>query len=412
MRLEFGEWAQRPVVKIVTVAAVLLVMLVIDRQIVRFNGDMLNRDFFLLWAGGRGLLEGVDIYDSAVWADLHVRYGSQWLENRIFTYPLPAAFLFLPLALLPVALAATVWELFSQVMLVASVVALLAGLGSRRSLAVLLLPLVLLSRPAIIISTSGQFSAVWPFSLCLFYFFARRGRYALAGGVLTLLLLKPSLPLLILPVALVWLLARRAWKGVLAFSVVSLGGLGLSLILEPGWLGQWVPFLFVKGDRITPMVPTLWGLAYDLLAQRLPGSAWLVVFAVTVGLSIAACAWWLARTRDLRAPALWLACAVCLSIAASPYAWPYDQVLLLFPLGVVLVMAEEMSGARRILAWAGAIGVMDVLPYACLVVAERRGTDTLSALLPLAMLLLLVGVAHWSSKGPREPIPSDPGGAV
>jgi hypothetical protein len=410
MRLEFGGWAQKPIVKIVIVAAVLVLMLVIDRQIVRFNGDMLNRDFFLLWAGGRGLLEGVHIYDSAVWADLHARYDSQWLENRIFTYPLPTAFLFLPLALLPVPLAATVWELLSQVMLVASVVVLFAGLGGKRASAVV--PLVLLSRPAIIISTSGQFSAVWPFSLCLFYFLARRGRYALAGSALTLLLLKPSLPLLILPVALAWLLARRAWKGLLAFSVVSLGGLGLSLVVEPGWLGQWVPFLFVKGDRITPMVPTLWGLAYDLLAQRLPGNAWLLAFALTVGLSIAACAWWLARTRDLRAPALWLACAVCLSIAASPYAWPYDQVLLLFPLGVVLVMAEEMGGARRFLAWAGAIGVMDVLPYVCLIVAERRGTDTLSALVPLAMLLLVIGVTLWSSKRQREPILSDPGGAV
>ncbi len=406
MKLGCSEWAQKPVVKIVTVVVVFLLMLVIDRQIVRINGDMLNRDFFLLWAGGRGLLERVDIYDPAVWNDLHVRYGSQWVENRIFTYPLPTALLFAPLALLPVPCAATVWELLSQVMLVASAVVLLAALGNRRSLAVVLLPLVLLSRPAIIIFTSGQFSAVWPFSLCLFYFFARRGRYGLAGSVLTLLMLKPSLPLLILPVALLWLLARRAWTGLVAFSLVSVGGLGLSLVVAPGWLEQWVPFLFAKGERITPMVPTLWGLTYELLAQRLPGNGWLVVFTVVVGLLIAVCGWWLVRTRDPRAPALWLACAVCLSIAVSPYAWPYDQVLLLFPLGVVLVMAEGMSSSRRFLAWAGAIGVMGVLPYICLAVAERRGTDTLSASVPLAMLLLVMGVAHWGSKGWPVPMSS------
>jgi len=395
MRFNWGKRAQT-LVKIIVITIALVLLLVIDRQIVRFNGDMFNRDFFLLWAGGRGLLEGVDVYDPAIWADLHVRYGSQWLENRIFTYPLPVAILFMPLALLPVPLAATVWELLSQVMLIAASVALFAGLGRR--LPLLFLPLVLLSRPAIIIATSGQFSAVWPLSLCLFYFLARRGQHALAGVVLTLLLLKPSIPLFILPVALIWLLTRRMWRGLLAFTACCLGGLGFTLIIAPGWLGKWVPFLFVKGDRITPMVPTLWGLMHELLARRLPENGWMIVFAIVVGLLAALCVWWLIRVHDLWPPALWLACAVCLSIVVSPYAWPYDQVLLLFPTGVGLGMAGTMRGRWRTLAWVGAMLVMGVLPYVCLALAERRGTDTLSALVPLAMLLLVMVVAQGVSR--------------
>ena len=247
-----------------------------------------------------------------------------------------------------------------------------------------------------VVFTNGQLSAVWPFSLALFYLLVCRGRYAMAGGALTLLLLKPSIPLLILPVALAWLLIRRAWGGLLAFMALGTAVLGFSLAIAPGWIGRWLTFASAKGDHFATFIPTLWGLTYDLLASHFPGNGWLLALAATAGLLIGSCAWWLIHTTDPWPPALWLACGACLSLLVSPYAWNYDQVLLLFPLGVTFALSNRMGRKRRLLTWMAAVGVMDVLPYTLLVVAGRRGVDTLSALVPLAMLFLLVGAAHWS----------------
>jgi hypothetical protein len=411
VKFAFGEGSRRPLVRGIVIVVAFLLLLIVDRQIVRFNGDMFNRDFFSLWGGGRCLLDGVDCYDEEAWADLHIRYGSDWLENAIYIYPPPVAILFLPLALLPVPLAATVWEFASQVMLVVAVVALVAGLRARKSLVVLLLPLVLLSRPAIVISTSGQLSAMWPFSLCLFYWFAHCKRYVLAGGVLTLLVLRPSVSLILLPVALAWLLTQRAWCGLLGFGFLGVAGLGLSLIVVPGWIEKWITFILIKEGHYAPAVATLWGLAHDLLATRFPGHIWLVAFAVVSALLVIACMWWLTRVRDPRSLALWLACATCLTILITPYSWPYDQMLLLFPLGVVFAVADRMDRRRRLLVWGAGVGVMNVLPFVFVAVAQRRGVDTLSALTPLAMLFLLMGAVWWSDECCRE-VPVEQGGGV
>src|SRR5581483_8367164 len=55
---------------------------------------LVDRDFFTYWGGGRGLLDGVNLYQPSDWARLHQSYGSQWLENPVFIYAPPTAVLF------------------------------------------------------------------------------------------------------------------------------------------------------------------------------------------------------------------------------------------------------------------------------------------------------------------------------
>jgi len=395
-RLQILERGPRPLVSAIVIVGALALLLVADRLMVRLNGDMINADFFSFRLSGCGLREGVSNYDPAAWADLHVRYGRAWIENPILTYPLPVSFIFLPFCMLPLPLAATAWELVSQVMLILSITALFIGLRAGRPPLAFLVPVVFLSRPAIAVFTNGQLAALWPFSLSLFYLLARRGRYAAAGSVLTLLLLKPSLPVIILPVALAWLLKRRAWKGLLAFVMVSAAALSLSLLVQPEWIEQWWHFSSLRGTEFGTFVPTLWGLLYDLLAAHLPPLIWLGAGAIMAALLIVFCIWWFARIWDPWPPAVWLASAVCVSLFVSPYAWNYDHVLLIFPLGVILALSNHMAETRRRLTWGGAVVVMDVLPYVLLVVAGWRQVDTLSALVPLAMLLLLTAAVYWS----------------
>jgi hypothetical protein len=279
-------------------------------------------------------------------------------------------------------------------MLVASIAMLFAGLRAGRLPLAFLVPVIFLARPTIAVFTNGQLSALWPFALSSFYLLVRRERYVAAGSVLTLLLLKPSLPVAIVPVALAWLLKRRAWKGLIAFVAVSLAVLGLSLLVQPEWIKQWQHFSSLRGSEFGTFVPTLWGLMHDLLATHLPTAVRLGMGMVMSVLLVAFCIWWLARAADPWPPAFWLAFAVCVSLFVSPYAWNYDQVLLIFPLGVLLALSDRMENKWRLLARGGAVLVMDVLPYVLLIVASWRQIDTLSVLVPLAMLLLLTMVTY------------------
>ncbi len=74
---------------------------------------MLNSDFFTFWLGGKMIGEGQDPFNPVLWKAGHELAGSTWLENLIYCYPLPLAYLTIPFGVLPIALAAPVWLFLS-----------------------------------------------------------------------------------------------------------------------------------------------------------------------------------------------------------------------------------------------------------------------------------------------------------
>ena len=75
-------------------------------------GHIEDRDFASLWLAGRGVLSGVDIYDT----DVLRAFGHQLLKlgpPYNATYPPHALFLFVPFSLLPLTAAFVTWGLFS-----------------------------------------------------------------------------------------------------------------------------------------------------------------------------------------------------------------------------------------------------------------------------------------------------------
>lgn len=151
-------------------------------------------------------------------------------------YPLPFYFIFVPLSLLPLPLAHSIWTLIEAVVLVAIL--------RRRAL------FALFFMPVILTFLMGQIDIPMLGVLALL-------RSGIAGGLaLGLLFLKPQLVIFLVP----WQLWRW-WHGPrhqLALFALTLAVFGFSAFLvDPNWLANW---LALSEERLrAPLSASLWG---------------------------------------------------------------------------------------------------------------------------------------------------------
>lgn len=343
-----------------------------------------DQDFMTLWAGGKALLRGVNPYDEAIWNPIQIEYGSTWLPNPITPYPLWTHFVFVPLALLSVDLAAACWLALSTLALFAILLLLLVlhehVLPSRIELIGILFA-AYISRWTVVTLLNGQISLVLTLVLALFLFLVQRGQPFTAGIVLALIAIKPSSFIIFVPLFGVWLVGQRCWRVIAGGLIGLVVMLIVSLIIQPGWVLAW------SGVRdklvVTAQTPTVWGLAYAL------STTWwsLIGLILTVGLT-AMLGYFILFWRDLTE-----ADAVSLTVAASlfltPYAWPYEHALLLIPL---ILLYSQYRSPIALLAF---IAMCTILPWFLFWIAQRRGIDNLSALVPLVIGLCVSAHLIW-----------------
>lgn len=77
-----------------------------------------NLDFFTFWLAGRLTSQGQDIYDQTIWVGAHSLYGSSWIPNLYYVYPLITAALFVPFGMLPIETASFLWLIISFILIV------------------------------------------------------------------------------------------------------------------------------------------------------------------------------------------------------------------------------------------------------------------------------------------------------
>jgi hypothetical protein len=186
-----------------------------------------DHDFMSFWAGDRAMLEGVDPYNPGNWTSLFNRYGSNWISNPRSLYPIWTAVLFMPLALLPVDYAASVWLTLSELILGMCIFLLInydeCNESGRLGLLVLLSGSFLF-RGTVSTLTSGQITFVLVLVITLFLFLMKRGHPFLAGLVFALILLKPNPFILFGPAMGTWFLVKRYWQTI-AGSLSGVAGL-------------------------------------------------------------------------------------------------------------------------------------------------------------------------------------------
>ena len=347
--------------------------------------DYANKDFMSLWTGGKAVWRGLNPYDAAVWGPLRAEYGSSWFPDPRAPFPLWTFLLTAPFALLPLPLAAAAWLTFGELLLAGSLWLLLRQrrAWSPGDVAALILG-AFLSPATILVLINGQFTFVLLACLTLSVVCSRRGQPFCAGIFLTILLFKPNPFILLAPLLGLWLLWQRRWRTIAGALTAAALLLGVTWLLEPGWLWGWLNV--TAKTSVAEITPTIWGLAAEIGGQVWPLVGLVLAAALSVGVGLV-----VFRQPPLSGTAL-MALALAASLLATPYTWSYEHALLYLPWAAW--WARQPAGWTARLGW---LGQTFLLPWLVFGLAIGRVNDSFGFVVPL--LALAVWLRRRSTAG-------------
>jgi hypothetical protein len=154
-------------------------------------------------------------------------------------------------------------------------------------------------------------------------------------------------------------------------------------VTAPGWVAAW-------SARVAPVrvqaPATLYAAARDIF-----GPAGLIAAALLVVIAVAVCL--RAPARSDASLALWSS----LSLAAAPYGWSYDQLLLLPPVILAAGVVARHDGWRATVVIVLFCIAFVLATPAVYGMALARGRETFSVVLPLATFAM-VGILLWRER--------------
>jgi hypothetical protein len=341
-------------------------------------------DFRCFWTGAAFVLGGRDPYDVAEWTratsgvalDVFGRIRESNCPGR-YAYPLTTAIAMLPFGLLPLGIAAAIWELLILIAAVAGAALLAQAAALSRSLGLALVVMVLVSQPFEQTVMSAQFGGL---SLLAIGLLATPKLGSIRSGVGVLLAaMKPHvIPLVPL------VRARGERAGVIATAAVPITlVLLVSLAVQPTWLLSWIAELGGQRREMFAASVSLWTLA---AVAGLPMLAAPLVALGVVPMTVAAL-----RARDLHIIDA-IAVVALAWLILVPYGLTSDQVA---PLAVAWVailrraitpttsepLVVALFAVASVFPWAMYLVRFDVLAY--------HGLEVTSALVPLATAAVL-----------------------
>jgi glycosyl transferase family 87 len=359
-----------------------------------------HNDFAGFWVGSRMLLDGLDPYDPALFLAAHERIGS--LHYAInppgigYGYPLTAAVVFAPFALISLDIAAPLWLGVQIALAAVALFALGRALfpGTLRRDVPVLFALAVSCQPAWLLVVGGNvggylLAIAASATTCLI-----RGRPWLGGAIAGLLVVKPH-PLFF-AVIFILVAVPRAQAVRFAAAGASVGGaiMVASLALRPGWIGE-----FAGSMRSIGGAPVRRATIFGLL-----GSELLILATVIVAVGVVAYAVWARRTRPTVAVAI--AAAIPLSLVFAPYGWSYDETVLLVTAAVAIGLAADAQAVPRFITLVALASILVVASWGLYAIAFVRGNEALTALVPLGTLATLALAASY--RAGRAPTPYPP----
>lgn len=355
--------------------------------------DLTDRDFSGFWLGSRFVLEGRDPYDAVPWIEslraIAPRLAASVPTGAGYGYPLWTALLTIPFAVWEYDLASRLWLAAQTFLALAGLAVLVATLrpDARWEFPALML-MFAMSAPwaalADIGNVGGFLLAIVSGAMALLL----RGHPFAAGALLGLLLLKPHLFLLFVP--LLVLRYHASARPIVAGGIATAGVLVLaSLLVEPTWIGQWSLTLSRVSAGLGPRA-TAWGLvaAGPSAALIVPAVGALVLWAL----------------RAAHEPRSFMAAALAASIFAAPYAGNYDQILLFASAAVAVTLLAAARPMRRLLGSTIIVTILVPLPWILGFALERGASESLAALAPLLLLLAVVASdrLYWTPTISRD----------
>jgi hypothetical protein len=361
--------------------------------IVRGQDWMINRDFFTYWGGGRGLLDGANLYSPHQWSEITFGYGSTWLPNPVFIYAPPTAIFFAPLAALSIQTSSVLWIGLSELFVAAVVVMITKDLHWTRLK--LYAPFwavgFLFFLPVLLTLLMGQVSALVLFVVAGSAVLWDRGKWLEGGLLIGIAVVKPQPVLLLLPLLGLWLIVHRRWAGLIGMALSFGVSVFASFLLFPTFVSDWQTAAITKVGGVAARMPTIWGLGSDVFGPS-PLGPW-VIGVLVLGIAMGSIAIVL-RLKDAEAIVV-TGVALIPSLLVAPYLWTYDQILLIIPLLISLIRLDQ----REYSFWAVALLplVFAAVAFFLFIGSAIRLSDTWTSLLPI-----LVGLMFWSAPNYRN----------
>jgi hypothetical protein len=280
-----------------------------------------TRDFVVYWATGQQFAHHANPYDSSAIlgierkAGLPARYGAMYMRNLPWTLPLT-----FPLAFFSVRTASLLWTLLLLACLGVSMHLLWLMHGRPRNRLHLL---GFAFAPALLCIMFGQTSILALLGLVLFLRL-HAARPFMAGVSLWLCALKPHLFLPFAVVLLAWILMSRSYR-ILAGSLVALAAsCAVVYLIDPMAWVQYAQMMRASGLAGGEFIPCL-NLVLRLWLN--PHALWLQYLPTAL-----ACIWMSGYYWSRRTKWSWLEhgnLVMLVSVLAAPYAWPFDQVMVI-----------------------------------------------------------------------------------
>jgi hypothetical protein len=348
-----------------------------------------NTNFFKLWLAGHLAGIGGNPYFPQDWFNGHAAYGATWIPERIFLYPLPLAYLLVPLGWLALSQAYSVWA-FLTLLAAAASLFLLIDLWQEDRLKIFALPMMValfFFAPVLEAPGKGTLGGILLLVMVIALYLFDRQRW-IAGGMLSaLLLVKPTFGAPALILLGLWFLSRREWRGIAGITAGSLLLYVLGAMLDPRWPIQFLGMGQQKMGEYLGTQPTVLNLTGFFCRQGpacsygLGAAASLIVVGVTVLLLFR-------KTRPLDSLEV-MSLILTVSLLVTPYLWSYDFVLLIIPLSWIVhqLILRTKSYWVPILF----LIVLDVAAGAGLYLqGQAPQKDLWNILLPLTLLGLLI----------------------
>lgn len=356
--------------------------------------DYTVSDFFTFWLAGRMTLQGQDIYSETEWVAAHRYYGSTWIPNPIFPYPIALSLLLIPLGALPLKFAYLTWVFITQLIILLSVFLLSPAWDRKdgKNTRYLLVVSLLLFRPVLVTLLTAQFSGFFLFVMSIAVYFWNKEKWFLGGLVISLLNLKPSYGAVILVLTGIWLLFQKRKSAILA---IVLGNLTLGivgLLQNPQWIRLFLETGERKFNQTMGLYPTIWSLADILCNSR--GSCMAVGGGLAVLFITGLYIYLIFLKRDHPLDALEVLALVVPIALLSTYNWAYDQILLVVTITFCVQKIEEQN--HKFLLKLFPL-LVDAISLLLLVWAYFHRVDVWSLLVPAG----LFAVAVWFWIEPR-----------
>ena len=348
-----------------------------------------NTNLFKLWLAGHLVGFGSNPYSSHDWFTGHTAFGATWIPERIFLYPLPLAYLLVPLGWLALSQAYSVWAFLTLLATTASLF-LLIDLWEENRLKIFALPMMvalfffapMLEAPGKG-TVGGLLLLVLVFSIYLF----NHRRWAAGGMLTTLLLVKPSFGAPTLFLCGLWLISRREWRGIIGMAAGSLLLYGLGAVADVQWVVKFLSIGQQKMGEYLGLQPTLMNLAGFICRKSLGCS---IGLGMSVSLILVAVTAYMFFRKDKPLNALEaMSLILTVSVLITPYIWSYDFLLLIIPLSWLVYQM-----IRRTASYWIPISFLIILDLAAGLGLHLQSMspqkDLWNIILPLILLVLII----------------------